>query len=65
MLPSPLVRYKDEVGVLTEAFAGMEVSLKEYIRDLTETTAQKERIESELQVARGIGRHYGAGQGLF
>ena len=34
--------------MLTEAFTGMEVSLKEYIRNLTETTAQKERIESEL-----------------
>jgi sigma-B regulation protein RsbU (phosphoserine phosphatase) len=50
----PPVRSQDEVGVLTDAFARMEGSLKEYIRNLTETTAQKERIESELQVARDI-----------
>ena len=50
----PPIRSRDEVGVLTDAFARMEESLKQYIRDLTETTAQKERIESELQVARDI-----------
>jgi len=50
----PKINSKDEVGVLTESFTHMEVSLKQYIKDLTETTAAKERIESELHVARDI-----------
>jgi len=53
-VPLPLVKSRDEVGVLTNAFAHMEGSLQQYIKDLTETTAQKERIESELKVARDI-----------
>lgn len=44
----------DEVGRLTEAFGRMQSSLKEYIKKLTETTAAKERIESELHIAREI-----------
>ncbi|MFP5212879.1 MAG: SpoIIE family protein phosphatase [Acidobacteriota bacterium] len=51
----PLARkYKDEVGGLAEAFIFMEDSLRQYIKDLQETTAAKERIESELQIAREI-----------
>jgi len=50
----PSIRSKDEVGILAESFAHMKASLKQYILDLTETTAAKERIESELQVARDI-----------
>lgn len=50
----PAVSAKDEVGVLTRNFETMKVSLKEYIRNLTETTATKERIESELKVATYI-----------
>jgi len=50
----PPVRFEDEVGKLTEAFRYMKESLKEYIRALTETTASKERIESELKIARDI-----------
>ncbi len=44
----------DEVGRLTRSFINMERSLKNYIKELTETTAAKERIESELSVAREI-----------
>ncbi len=47
-------RYKDEGGGLAEAFLFMEDSLRHYIKDLRETTAAKERIESELQIARDI-----------
>ena len=36
---------RDEVGRLALSFAGMQQSLKEYIKNLTETTAAKERIE--------------------
>lgn len=50
----PHIKSRDEVGVLTDSFVRMEGSLKQYIKDLTETTAAKERIESELHVARGI-----------
>jgi sigma-B regulation protein RsbU (phosphoserine phosphatase) len=50
----PLIRSKDEVGNLSESFISMKESLKGYIEDLTETTAAKERIESELKIAREI-----------
>ena len=47
-------RYKDEVGRLAGAFVFMEDQLRKNIRDLMETTATKERIEGELNVAREI-----------
>lgn len=50
----PPVRTRDEVGMLAQAFFTMRDSLKEYIRQLTETTAAKERIQSELKVATDI-----------
>lgn len=50
----PPVRSLDEVGRLSQAFVAMQESLKKYIRELTETTAAKERIQSELRVATDI-----------
>ena len=50
----PVVQSKDEVGVLTHDFQVMKASLKEYIKNLTETTAAKERIQSELKMATDI-----------
>jgi len=50
----PTVRSHDEVGELSLSFDNMRVALKEYIANLTETTAAKERIESELKIARTI-----------
>ncbi|OIQ49210.1 Phosphoserine phosphatase RsbU [Pseudodesulfovibrio hydrargyri] len=50
----PEIRANDEVGDLAESFKHMKTSLKEFIRDLTDTTAAKERIESELRIAREI-----------
>ncbi len=50
----PILKSEDEVGRLALSFAGMQQSLKEYIKNLTETTAVKERIESELNIARDI-----------
>lgn len=47
-------RFRDEVGELAGAFIFMEDALRKYIHDLRETTAAKERIESELQIARDI-----------
>ena len=51
-LPPP--RINDEVGELTQSLDEMRRSLKDYINDLTATTAAKERIESELKIARNI-----------
>ena len=50
----PPARGYDEVGKLSRSFEEMRVALKEYIADLTLTTAAKERIESELKIARHI-----------
>lgn len=50
----PTVRSKDEVGMLAHDFQVMRESLKEYIKNLTETTAAKERIQSELKMATDI-----------
>jgi len=50
----PPIRSRDEVGKLAGSFDSMRTSLKDYIRKLTETTAAKERIESELKIARDI-----------
>lgn len=50
----PQERTSDEVGELTTSFENMQVALKEYISNLKETTAAKERMESELKIARTI-----------
>ncbi len=50
----PSIRSRDEVGSLAESFLHMQDALKRYIRDLSETIASKEKIESELKVAHDI-----------
>lgn len=50
----PETTSKDEVGELTHSFQTMRDSIKDYIINLTETTAAKERIESELRIAHDI-----------
>ena len=52
--PVPEVTSRDEVGALTSAFRHMRDSLKEYIRNLQETTALKEQLEGEMKAARRI-----------
>jgi sigma-B regulation protein RsbU (phosphoserine phosphatase) len=52
--PLPPVTSRDELGELRNAFDFMQQSLRKYIRELARTTAQKQRIESELQIARTI-----------
>jgi phosphoserine phosphatase RsbU/P len=47
---------QDEVGQLAQAFTHMTDDLRKYIKDLTETTAAKQRIESELSIAATIQR---------
>jgi serine phosphatase RsbU (regulator of sigma subunit)/HAMP domain-containing protein len=44
----------DEIGQLANTFNKMAADLKDYIRDLKETTAEKERFASELRVAHEI-----------
>jgi phosphoserine phosphatase RsbU/P len=48
------VKGRDEVGDLSRSFDNMKIALKEYISNLAETTAAKERYESELKIARTI-----------
>ena len=50
----PETRSEDEVGTLSLAFSSMQQSLKSHIARLTEATAARERIESELNIAREI-----------
>jgi sigma-B regulation protein RsbU (phosphoserine phosphatase) len=44
----------DEVQTLAESFGSMTGRMKQYIKDITEITAEKERIGAELSVAAGI-----------
>jgi len=53
-LAMPVIRSQDEVGSLAVSFNVMRESLQTYIRELTRTTAAKERIESELKIAHDI-----------
>jgi len=50
----PSIQRTDEVGRLAASFAIMRESLRTHIHDLTQTTAAKERIESELKIAHDI-----------
>lgn len=50
----PKVKSKDEMKDLHDSFAYMQRSLSDYVAELQVTTATKERIESELYIAREI-----------
>ena len=50
----PVIKSKDEMKTLHDSFRKMQISLVEYIDKLKKTTASKERIESELRIARNI-----------
>ncbi len=50
----PHIQHMDEIGKLTSSFDNMRNALKEYIINLTHTVATRERIESELKIARII-----------
>lgn len=50
----PEIRSEDEIKQLRDAFEHMEKSLTSYMDNLRRTTASQERIESELNIARGI-----------
>ncbi|HET7293511.1 MAG TPA: SpoIIE family protein phosphatase [Vicinamibacteria bacterium] len=53
-LELPTLDSPDEIGGLARAFRHMRDSLKAHIQDLRNTTAAKERLESELRIARRI-----------
>lgn len=50
----PLRKRHDEVEVLYSSFGQMQASLANYMKELAVTTANKERIESELRIASKI-----------
>ena len=50
----PRIKSHDEMRQLHDSFAYMQHSLTSYIDELKSTTSAKERIESELNIARGI-----------
>ena len=50
----PQIRSQDELKELHDSFEYLQHSLVQYIDELKSTTANKERIESELRIARGI-----------
>ena len=50
----PTTERIDEIGKLSQSFSEMQASLVKYIDELTVTTANKERIEGELRIAREI-----------
>ncbi|MDO4759069.1 MAG: SpoIIE family protein phosphatase [Rikenellaceae bacterium] len=50
----PAIHSKDEMRTLHDSFHYMQQSLRSYINELQLTTANKERIESELRIARSI-----------
>jgi sigma-B regulation protein RsbU (phosphoserine phosphatase) len=52
--PLPMISGGDEVAQLASAFEVMRNDLKAYIERLRSTTAAKERIESEIHIARSI-----------
>ncbi|MDD3119691.1 MAG: cache domain-containing protein, partial [Victivallales bacterium] len=53
-LPLPPPGGHDEIGNLNRAFGRMQQALNEHIENLRRTTAEKEKIESELKIAREI-----------
>jgi len=52
--PLPEIKGEDEVARLAGSFTHMRDDLKKYVLKLQETTAVKERIESELRIAHTI-----------
>lgn len=52
--PMPVRNQNDEIGLLSESFVHMQSSLVRHIQELTESTASRERMERELQIARDI-----------
>jgi sigma-B regulation protein RsbU (phosphoserine phosphatase) len=52
------IRTKDEVGILANAFNNMASDLRKHIEIVRSTTAQTERVQKELDLARGIQKSF-------
>ena len=50
----PTIKTNDEIRLLRDSFDNMQKSLAQYVRELTETTAQKAAMDNELGVASKI-----------
>lgn len=50
----PAIKSADELGELHDSFHHMQTELKEYISNLQTVTSAKEKMESELRIARDI-----------
>ncbi len=50
----PEIKSRDQIGQLNQSIGQMQLELKNYVANLKETTAAKERIESELKIAHDI-----------
>jgi len=50
----PAMKSRDEIHQLRDSFEQMQLSLKQYVADLREATAQKAAIENEMKVAHDI-----------
>jgi sigma-B regulation protein RsbU (phosphoserine phosphatase) len=50
----PVIKTKDEMKELHDSFVYMQKKLAEYVVNLQETTSAREKIESELRIAREI-----------
>ena len=48
------VKNRDEIGLLAESIDSMEEQIGKYVEDLTKITAEKERISTELSLAKKI-----------
>jgi sigma-B regulation protein RsbU (phosphoserine phosphatase) len=55
--PLPAINTNDEFKRLHDAFETMQLSLKQYIADLTAVTEAKQKIVSELRIAHDIQMH--------
>jgi len=53
-LELPKVKRRDEIGVLAKSFSLMLEQIKVHIKTLQKTTSEKEKIESELNIAHTI-----------
>lgn len=52
--PLPNIRSNDEMKEMHDSFSYMQSELNNYIANLKQTTSAKEKIESELRIARNI-----------
>jgi sigma-B regulation protein RsbU (phosphoserine phosphatase) len=50
----PDIHRNDEIGTLSASFRNMQQELATYVQNLQKTTAAKEKIESELMIARQL-----------